>query len=39
MRESRRGIATPKEEMDIVRARLQIAAAIAKEWRNEKSPR
>jgi len=38
-KKSRRGIATPKEETDIVHARLKIAAAIAEEWRNEKSSR
>jgi phage-related protein len=28
---SKRGIETPKEEMDIIRARLKVAEALAKE--------
>lgn len=35
-KKSRRGIATPKEDMDIVRARLKVAEVLAKELRNEK---
>ena len=35
-KKSKRGIATPKEDMDIIRARLKVAEAIAKELRNEK---
>lgn len=32
-KKSKRGIATPKEDMDIVTARLKIAEAVVKEWR------
>ena len=35
-KKSKRGIATPKEDMDIIRARLKVAEALAKELRNEK---
>ena len=35
-KKSKRGIATPKEEMDIVHARLKIAEALIKELRYEK---
>jgi len=38
-KKSRRGIATPREDMDIIHARLKIAGAMAKELRNEKSSR
>ena len=34
-KKSKRGIATPKEDMDIVRARLKVAEALAKELSNE----
>jgi phage-related protein len=34
-KKSKRGIATPKENMDIVRARLKVAQARAKELMNE----
>lgn len=34
-KKSKRGIETPKEDMDIIRARLRIAEALAKELRNE----
>ena len=34
-KKSRRGIATPKEEMDIIHARLRIVEALIKELRNE----
>lgn len=30
------GVATPKEDMDIIHARLKVAEAFAKELRNEK---
>ena len=30
-KKSKRGIATPKQDMDLIRARLKVAAAIAKE--------
>ena len=30
-KKSKRGIATPKEDMDIIRARLKVAGALAKE--------
>jgi len=35
-KKSKRGIATPKEDMDVVRARLRLAEALAKELRDEK---
>ena len=35
-KKSKRGIATPKEDMDIIHARLKLAVAIAKELQNEK---
>jgi len=38
-KKSKRGIATPKEDMDIIRARLKVAAALAKELRNGKAHR
>ena len=38
-KKSRRGIATPKADMDIIHARLKVAGALAKELRNEKSSR
>lgn len=38
-KKSKRGIATPKEEMDIVHARLKVAEAFVKELRNEKKTR
>ena len=34
-KKSKRGIETPKEDMDIIRARLRIAEALAKELRND----
>ncbi|MCD6025528.1 MAG: hypothetical protein K0R08_47 [Solimicrobium sp.] len=36
-KKSKRGIATPKEDMDIIHARLKIAEARIKELRNEKT--
>lgn len=36
-KKSKRGIATPKEDMDIIRARLKVAEALAKELRNGKT--
>jgi phage-related protein len=33
-KKSKRGIATPKEDMDIIRARLKVAEALAKEQRH-----
>jgi len=36
-RKSKHGIATPKQDMDIIRARLKVATALAKELRNEKT--
>ena len=36
-KKSKRGIATPKEDMDIVRARLKVAEALVKELRNGKA--
>jgi len=33
----KRGIATPKEDMDIISARLKVAEALARELRNEKT--
>ena len=34
---SKRGIATPKADMDIIRARLKVAEALAQELRNAKT--
>ena len=34
-KKSRHGIATPKEDMDIIRARLKVAGLLAKELANE----
>lgn len=36
-KKSKRRIATPKKDMDIIRARLKVAEALAKELRNEKT--
>jgi len=36
-KKSKRGAATPKEDMDIIRARLKVAQAFAKELRDEKT--
>jgi phage-related protein len=36
-KKSKRGIATPKEDIDIIRSRLKVAEALAKELRNEKT--
>ena len=36
-KKSKHGIATPKKDMDIIRTRLKVAAAIAKELQNEKT--
>ena len=36
-KKSKRGIATPKRDIDIIRARLKVAAALAEELRNEKT--
>jgi phage-related protein len=36
-KKSKRGIATPKKDMDIVHARLKVAETLAKELRNEKT--
>jgi len=36
-KKSKRGIATPKKDMDIIRARLKVADTLAKELRNEKT--
>jgi phage-related protein len=38
-KKGKRGIATPKEDMDIIRARFKVAEAIAKELRDEKTNR
>ena len=35
-KKSTRGIATPKADMNIIRARLKFAEALVKEWRNGK---
>ncbi len=35
-KKSKRGIGTPKEDLDIIRARLKIAETLAKELQNEK---
>ncbi len=36
-KKSKSGIATPKEDLAIIRARLKVAEALAKELRNEKT--
>ena len=36
-KKSKRGIATPKEDMDIIRGRRKLAEALAKELRNGKT--
>ena len=36
-KKSKRGIATPKEDMDIIRARLKVAEALAKELRHDEA--
>ena len=36
-KKSKRGIATPKKDMDIIHARLKVADTLAKELRNEKT--
>jgi len=38
-KKSKSGIATPKEDMDIVRARLRVAAAVAQEMRDDQARR
>ena len=38
-KKSKRGIATPKKDMDIIRAGLKVAEALAKELRNEEAAR
>lgn len=38
-KKSKRGIATPKEDMEIIRKRLMIAEQLARELRNEKANR
>ncbi len=38
-KKSKSGITTPKEEIAVIRARLKVAQAIAKELRNEKTNR
>jgi len=36
---SKSGIATPKEDVDIIRSRLKVAAVIAQEMRDDKASR
>jgi phage-related protein len=38
-KKSKRGIETPKEDMDIIRTRLKVAEALVKELRHEKKTR
>ena len=38
-KKSKSGIATPKEDMDVIRARLKVAEALAKEMRDENARR
>lgn len=38
-KKSKRGIETPQEDMNIIRARLKVAEAVAKELRDEKTHR
>ncbi|MCE1781997.1 type II toxin-antitoxin system RelE/ParE family toxin, partial [Enterobacter hormaechei] len=35
-KKSKHGIATPKEDMDIIRNRLKVAAVMAQEMKNER---
>jgi phage-related protein len=37
-KKSKRGIETPREDINIIRARLKLAETLAKELRNEKTP-
>lgn len=36
-KKAKQGIATPKEDMELIRSRLKVAEALAKELRNEKT--
>lgn len=36
-KKSKQGIATPKEDIELIRSRLKVAAALAKELHNEKT--
>lgn len=36
-KKSKQGIATPNEDLDLIRSRLKVAEALAKEMRNEKT--
>ena len=38
-KKSKSGIATPKEDMDVIRARLKVAEALAKEMKHGKPHR
>jgi len=38
-KKSKRGIATPKADLDIIRARLKVAEAIAREMRDDTTHR
>ena len=38
-KKSKSGIATPKEDLEIIRARLKVAEVIVKEMRDGKAPR
>jgi phage-related protein len=38
-KKSKKGIATPKEDMEIIRARLKVARMIAEEMRSDKAQR
>lgn len=38
-KKSKSGVATPKEDVDIIRARLRVAEALAKEQRNDNTNR
>ncbi|WP_320534247.1 type II toxin-antitoxin system RelE/ParE family toxin (plasmid) [Robbsia andropogonis] len=38
-KKSKSGIATPKADMDVIRARLKVAEVLAKEFRDEKANR
>ena len=38
-KKSKQGVATPKEDLDIIRARLKVAEMLVKEWRDGKTIR
>ena len=36
-KKSKRGIATPLADMEVIRQRLKVAAIVAQEWRDEEA--